>query len=84
MTATPGGVGPSKAASSALASDSDTRRAIIEARRLGLRPFCVTIDRKGNDYLPHLFGANGFIVIRNPLQLPRYLPRLYVQLTRNE
>jgi len=61
----------------------DTRHAIIEARRMGLRPFCVTIDCKGNDYLPHLFGSNGFIVIRDPLQMPRYLPKLYVQLTRS-
>jgi nitric oxide reductase NorD protein len=61
----------------------DTRQAILEARKLGLRPFCVTIDRHGNDYLPHLFGKNGYIVIRNPLQMPKYLPKLYVQLTQD-
>jgi nitric oxide reductase NorD protein len=61
----------------------DTRQAILEARQLGLQPFCVTIDRKGNEYLPHLFGKNGFIVIRNPLQMPKYLPRLYVQMTQS-
>ena len=60
----------------------DTRRAIREARQLGLRPFCVTIDHKANDYLPHLFGKNGYVVIHNPLQMPRYLPRLYVQMTQ--
>ena len=60
----------------------DTRRAIIEARQQGLQPFCVTIDRQGNDYLPHLFGKNGYIVIRNPLQMPKYLPKLYAQLTQ--
>ncbi len=35
----------------------DTRQAIREARELGLQPFCVTIDSKANDYLPHLFGS---------------------------
>ncbi|MET0101750.1 MAG: VWA domain-containing protein [Sedimenticola sp.] len=59
----------------------DTRQAVIEARRLGLQPFCVTIDEKGNDYLPHIFGNGGYVVIRHPSQLPRELPLLYAQLT---
>lgn len=59
----------------------DTRVAIAEARKLGLTPFCVTIDQKAGDYLPHLFGANGFVVVRNAAMLPQVLPRLYVQLT---
>ncbi|MES9963769.1 MAG: VWA domain-containing protein, partial [Candidatus Sedimenticola sp. 20ELBAFRAG] len=40
----------------------DTHQAVIEARRLGLQPFCVTIDEKGNDYLPHIFGTGGYVV----------------------
>ncbi len=60
----------------------DTRKAIIEAKQLGLQPFCVTIDQKGSQYLPHLFGSDSFVVIQNPLEMPRYLPRLYAQLTR--
>lgn len=59
----------------------DTRQAVITARRLGLFPFCVTIDRKGNDYLPYIFGRNDYAVIRDPRQLPRELPRLYALLT---
>ncbi len=60
----------------------DTRVAIHEARQMGLRPFCVTIDEKGSNYLPHLFGVNGYVVIRKPSELPRELPMLYAQLTR--
>ena len=60
----------------------DTRMALIEARKLGLRPFCVTIDEKANSYLPHLFGVGGYVVIRKPSELPRELPMLYAQLTR--
>jgi len=60
----------------------DTRVALIEARRLGLRPFCVTIDTEASDYLPHLFGAGGYVVIRNPEDLPKELPLLYAQMTR--
>ena len=59
----------------------DTREAVREARRLGLQPFCVTIDAKGNDYLPHLFGNAGYVVIRKPSELPKRLPLLYAQLT---
>ncbi len=60
----------------------DTRMALLEARKAGLHPFCVTIDEKAGDYLPHLFGPGGYVVIRNPAELPRELPALYAQLTR--
>ncbi|MFN3984472.1 MAG: nitric oxide reductase activation protein NorD [Rhodocyclaceae bacterium] len=60
----------------------DSRMAIAEARRLGLVPFCVTIDREGASYLPHLFGPAGYAVIRKPEELPARLPLFYAQLTR--
>lgn len=60
----------------------DTRMAILEAKRAGLQPFCVTIDDDADEYLPYLFGQNGFVVIKDPAQLPKELPRLYVNLTR--
>lgn len=60
----------------------DTRMAVHEARRLGLTPFCVTIDREAGAYLPYIFGPAGFCVIRKPEELPRRLPLLYAQLTR--
>lgn len=60
----------------------DTRVALVEARQMGLRPFCVTIDEKAGGYLPHLFGLGGYVVIRKPSELPKQLPLLYAQLTR--
>jgi len=60
----------------------DTRQAIREAHRAGLQPFCVTIDQQAGEYLPHIFGSNGYIVIRKPAELPLRLPLLYAQLTR--
>lgn len=60
----------------------DTRMALHEARQAGLRPFCVTIDSEASDYLPHLFGAGGYVVIRKPEELPKELPLLYAQMTR--
>jgi len=59
----------------------DTRHAIGQARKRGLQPFCVTIDEHGNDYLPHLFGNGGYLVIHRPSQLPGKLPLLYARLT---
>ncbi|MFZ3183173.1 MAG: VWA domain-containing protein, partial [Pseudomonas sp.] len=60
----------------------DTREAVLEARRAGLLPFCITIDQQGGDYLPYMFGANGYTLIRQPQQLPLRLPQLYRQLTQ--
>lgn len=60
----------------------DTRVAVSEARKQGLVPFCVTIDREGGGYLPHLFGPAGYAVIRKPEELPARLPMFYAQLTR--
>ncbi len=42
----------------------DMRRAIIEAEKKGLQPFCVTIDEKAEDYLPYLFGSNSYVLVR--------------------
>ncbi|MCU7247497.1 nitric oxide reductase activation protein NorD [Pseudomonas koreensis] len=60
----------------------DTREAVREARRQGLTPFCITIDREAGAYLPYMFGANGYTLIRQPEQLPLRLPQLYRQLTQ--
>ncbi len=60
----------------------DTRMAVREARDLGLTPFCITIDREGDAYLPWLFGSTGYTVIQRPDHLPQKLLTLYSQLTR--
>jgi nitric oxide reductase NorD protein len=59
----------------------DTRHALVEARRAGLQPFCVTIDQEAADYLPHLFGAQRYRLLRRAQELPRMLPQLYLLLT---
>jgi len=59
----------------------DTHQAINEAKQLGIKPFCITIDTDAQDYLPYLFGSDGFTVILRPEQLPMRLPQLYHQLT---
>ncbi|MCK9285218.1 MAG: nitric oxide reductase [Rhodocyclaceae bacterium] len=61
----------------------DTRMSLIEARAKGIRPFCITIDREGGSYLPHMFGAHGYALVRRPEELSTRLPLLYAQLTRD-
>jgi nitric oxide reductase NorD protein len=61
----------------------DTHQAIVEAKRLGIKPFCITVDQQAEDYLPYLFGSRGYTVILRPAQLPVRLPQLYHQLTHN-
>lgn len=58
----------------------DSRRAVLEARASGVHPFCLTVDREEHEYLPHLFGTNGYRVLRDPVQLPAVLLQVVTQL----
>ncbi|HEX5971927.1 MAG TPA: VWA domain-containing protein [Gemmatimonadaceae bacterium] len=58
----------------------DSRRALADARSSGVHAFCLTVDREETEYLPHLFGASGYRVLRSPEQLPSALLRVVEQL----
>ena len=60
----------------------DTRRAILEARRAGIVPFCITVDVAAKDYVGHLYGDHSFSVLSDVGTLPERLARLYLRLTR--
>ena len=60
----------------------DTRHAFLQAKREGIKPFCVTIDSEANEYLPYIFGEQGFCIVTDPTRLTQILPRLYIQLTQ--
>lgn len=55
----------------------DTRRAVTEARRLGQAVFAVTVDARAQDYVPYIFGQNGFSIMPNAEQLVEALPEMY-------
>ena len=59
----------------------DTRMAIIEAHREGIDTYCVTIDQSTADYVPYVFGQQRFFHLTRADQLPKLLPRLYLNLT---
>lgn len=59
----------------------DTRQALIEAKRNGIHPFCITIDTEASDYLPHMYGAVNYTVIDEVRKLPLRVSDIYRKLT---
>ncbi|MDP2601060.1 MAG: VWA domain-containing protein, partial [Deltaproteobacteria bacterium] len=59
----------------------DTRMALIEARRDGIQPFCLTVDKEGNDYLRTMMEDFSYEVLADVNELPLRLPQLYRRLT---
>ena len=59
----------------------DTRRALIEAKRSGIHPFCITIDREGQDYLPHMYGPVNYAIVDTVEKLPYRVSEVYRRLT---
>ena len=59
----------------------DTRQALNEARNLGIRSYCVTIDEAGMEYLPHMYGVSNFAVVNQISKLPLKVSDIYRRLT---
>jgi nitric oxide reductase activation protein len=62
-------------------AQEDTKMALREARREKIHLFCVTVDREGADYLPHMYSDANFVVVDDVRTLPQKLPQLYRRLT---
>ena len=58
----------------------DTKAALREARRQGVYPFCVTIDREADQYVRRMYGEVEYAVIDRVESLPGRLPRIYRRL----
>ena len=59
----------------------DTKQALVEARRKGITPFCLTVDKEGHDYLGKMCEDMGYEVLGDIETLPSRLPTLYRRLT---
>ncbi|MDP1536583.1 MAG: hypothetical protein Q8L95_05315 [Burkholderiales bacterium] len=59
----------------------DTRQALIEAHRAGIKPFCITIDHEARDYLPHLYGPVNWTLVNDVTRLPLKVADIYRRLT---
>jgi nitric oxide reductase NorD protein len=59
----------------------DARKAVQEAEREGIYPFCINLDPKADEYVGEIF-ANQYLVIDHIDRLPEQLPKLFVSLTK--
>jgi nitric oxide reductase NorD protein len=59
----------------------DTRKALLEAREQGIHPFCITIDKEAQSYLPHMYGEINYIFIDDVRKLPNRITEIYRRLT---
>ncbi len=59
----------------------DTRQALLEAHKLGIRPFCITIDHEAREYLPHMYGAVNWALVDDVALLPVKVAGIYRHLT---
>jgi nitric oxide reductase NorD protein len=60
----------------------DTRMAIREARKAGLRVFGVTVDAHARQYFPYIFGRGAYMIFPSINRLPAALPAIYRHVTR--
>lgn len=63
-------------------AQEDTRAALAEARQRGLRPFCITVDPTGPQYLDRVYGPGGYLVIDRVERLPERLTEAWRRLSR--
>jgi nitric oxide reductase activation protein len=59
----------------------DTRAALDETRAQGIRPFLLTVDANGSDYLRQMADELDYEVLDHVEQLPQRLAALYNHLT---
>ena len=59
----------------------DTRRALVEAKFLGIHPFCITIDDEAMDYLQHMYGPANFTIVDQVDKLPYKVSDIYRKIT---
>jgi len=59
----------------------DTRKALLEARGVGIFVFCITIDRTAHDYLEYMFGRGNYIFVADLVRLPEKMAEMYRLLT---
>ena len=60
---------------------SDTKKAIDEISSKGMSSYCISLDKKADDYIAEIFG-NQYTVIDHVDRLPEQLPKLFMSLTK--
>ena len=60
---------------------SDTKKAVDELTSKGMNSYCISLDKKADDYIQDIFG-NQYTVIDHVDRLPEQLPKLFMSLTK--
>ena len=60
---------------------SDTKKAVDEISSKGMFSYCISLDKKADEYIQDIFGPGGYSVIDHVEKLPEKLPLLFTALT---
>lgn len=60
----------------------DAKKAVEDVGRLGIMPFCLTLDPRADHYVARIFGQRNYLILDHVERLPERLPQLYAGLTR--
>ncbi len=60
----------------------DTKKAVEELTRKGVRTFCLSLDPYADEYVSRIFGARNYLVMDHVDRLPEKLPQLYIAMTK--
>ncbi|HIF47956.1 VWA domain-containing protein [Candidatus Thioglobus sp.] len=59
----------------------DTHKAVQEVQQRGMYPYCISLDKKADEYISDIFGSH-YSVIDRIESLPKELPQLFLSLTK--
>ncbi|MBE7563339.1 VWA domain-containing protein [Acidithiobacillus sp. HP-6] len=60
----------------------DTKKAVEELNRKGIRTFCLSLDPYADEYVSRIFGQRNYLVLDHVDKLPEKLPQLYISMTK--
>lgn len=60
----------------------DAKKAVEDVGRLGVTPFCLTLDPRADQYVARIFGQKNYLILDHVERLPERLPQLYAGLTK--
>ncbi|BAS68047.1 nitric oxide reductase activation protein NorD [Bathymodiolus septemdierum thioautotrophic gill symbiont] len=59
----------------------DAHKAVQEVQQKGMYPYCISLDKKADEYIGDIFGSH-YSVIDHIESLPQELPKLFLSLTK--
>ena len=60
----------------------DAKKAVEDVGRMGVMPFCLTLDPRADQYVARIFGQRNYLILDHVERLPERLPQLYAGLTK--